>query len=246
MIEVSGLTKTFTDKKRGTITAVNNVSFSCPSGQVFGLLGLNGAGKTTTLRMLATMLKPDSGTATLAGYDLLKSPGDVRKSIGFLTGNTGLYIRLTGREILLYFGQLQGLSRKAVSERIEKFSLILDMEKFLDVRVDKYSTGMKQKVSIARTLIHNPSVLILDEPTLGLDVLASRTIVDFIGNAKKDGLSVILSTHIMHEAAHLCDQIGVIHEGAMKKLATLKSLKAEYGTDDLDAIFVSIIGENHA
>lgn len=246
MIEVSGLTKTFTDKKRGTITAVNNVSFSCPAGQVFGLLGLNGAGKTTTLRMLATMLKPDSGTATLAGYDLLKSPGDVRKSIGFLTGNTGLYMRLTGREILLYFGQLHGLSKKVVSERIEKFSLILDMEKFLDVRVDKYSTGMKQKVSIARTLIHNPSVLILDEPTLGLDVLASRTIVDFIGNAKKDGMSVILSTHIMHEAAHLCDQIGVIHEGAMKKLATLKSLKAEYGTDDLDAIFVGIIGENHA
>lgn len=243
MIEVSGLTKTFTDKKRGTITAVNNVSFSCPAGQVFGLLGLNGAGKTTTLRMLATILKPDSGTATLAGHDLLKAPGEVRQSIGFLTGNTGLYIRLTGREILLYFGQLQGLSKKAVSERIEQFSVILDMEKFLDVRVDKYSTGMKQKVSIARTLIHNPKVLILDEPTLGLDVLTSRTIVDFIGKAKKDGMSVLLSTHIMHEAAQLCDQIGVIHEGAMKKLATLKSLKEEYGTEDLDAIFVGIIGE---
>lgn len=241
MIEVSGLTKTFTDKKRGTITAVNNVSFSCPAGQVFGLLGLNGAGKTTTLRMLATMLKPDSGTATLAGHDLLKSPGEVRRSIGFLTGNTGLYLRLTGREILLYFGQLQGLSKAAVSERIDKFSAILDMEKFLDVRVDKYSTGMKQKVSIARTLIHNPRVLILDEPTLGLDVLTSRTIVEFIGNAKKDGMSVILSTHIMHEAAHLCDRIGVIHEGSMMKLATLDSLKAEYSTDDLDAIFVGII-----
>lgn len=244
MIEVQGLTKVFTDKKRGKVTAVNNVSFSCPAGQVFGLLGLNGAGKTTTLRMLATMLKPDSGTATVAGHDLLKSPGEVRKSIGFLTGNTGLYIRLTGREILLYFGQLQGLSRSAVSERIEKFSAMLDMEEFLDVRVDKYSTGMKQKVSITRTLIHDPKVLILDEPTLGLDVLTSRTIVDFIGNARKDGMSVIFSTHIMHEAAQLCDQIGVIHEGSMKKRATLESLKAEYSTDDLDAIFVRIIEDN--
>jgi sodium transport system ATP-binding protein len=241
MIEVRDLCKSFKDKKRGTIHAVDHLSFQCPPGEVFGLLGLNGAGKTTTLRVLATMLKPDSGTATVNGHDLLQAPEQVRGNIGFLTGNTGLYIRLTGRETLRYFGQLQGLPKREVEERIERFSAILDMGEFLDTRVDKYSTGMKQKVSIARTLIHDPPVLILDEPTLGLDVLTSRAIVDFVLTAKREGKAVIFSTHIMHEAARLCDQIGVIHQGRMQKLATLKDLKADHKTDDLDAIFVSII-----
>lgn len=243
MITVSGLTKAFHDKKRGTVRAVDGLSLECRPGSVFGLLGLNGAGKTTTLRMLATMLRPDSGTARVAGFDLLEQPDDVRRRIGFLTGNTGLYLRLTGRETLRYFGRLQGLSAGTVNERIDKYSRLLDMGEFLDVRVDKYSTGMKQKVSIARTLIHDPPVLILDEPTLGLDVLTSRTIVEFIRGAKKEGKAVIFSTHIMHEAARLCDTIGVIHEGRMKKLATLADLRQSYGTADLDDIFVRIIEE---
>ena len=246
MIELRELTKSFEDKKRGIIAAVDHVSFRCEAGQVFGLLGLNGAGKTTTLRLLATMLKPDSGSATIAGYDLLAQPEEVRRHVGFLTGNTGLYIRLTGRETLRYFGQLQGLGLDMVDKKIEQFSRLLDMSEFLDVRVDKYSTGMKQKVSIARTLIHDPKVLILDEPTLGLDVLTSRSIVEFIRNAKDQGLAVIFSTHIMHEAARLCDIIGVIHKGKMKKLATLDALKKEHGTDDLDTMFVRIIGEGGA
>ena len=246
MISVSGLTKTFQEKKRGTFRAVDQVSFECRPGQVFGLLGLNGAGKTTTLRLLATMLRPDSGTAQVAGFDLLEQPDDVRRRIGFLTGNTGLYHRLTGRETLQYFGRLQGLTQSVVDERIERFARLLDMPSFLDVRVDKYSTGMKQKVSIARTLIHDPPVIILDEPTLGLDVLTSRAIVEFIRQAKADGKSVIFSTHIMWEAARLCDHIGVIHEGRMKKLATLDDLKRTYGTDDLDLIFVKIIEEKDA
>jgi len=241
MIEVRALTKSFRDKKRGTFRAVDELSFDCPRGQVFGLLGLNGAGKTTTLRVLATMLKPDSGTAKVAGFDLLDDPESVRRKIGFLTGNTGLYLRLTGREILHYFGQLEGMTRKAVDDRITTFSQLLDMESFLDTRVDKYSTGMKQKVSIARTLIHDPPVLILDEPTLGLDVVTSRAIVEFIRAAKSDGKAVIFSTHHMHEAARLCDTIGVIHEGRMKRLATLTDLKREYATEDLDTIFLRII-----
>jgi sodium transport system ATP-binding protein len=243
VITVSGLTKVFQDKKRGTVRAVDGLSLECRPGSVFGLLGLNGAGKTTTLRILATMLRPDSGTATVAGFDLLAQPDRVRRSIGFLTGNTGLYLRLTGRETLRYFGQLQGLSAGTVHERIERYSRLLDMGEFLDVRVDKYSTGMKQKVSIARTLIHDPPVLILDEPTLGLDVLTSRAIVEFIRGAKTEGKAVIFSTHIMHEAARLCDTIGVIHEGRMKKLATLEDLKKAHGTADLDDIFVRIIEE---
>jgi sodium transport system ATP-binding protein len=246
MISLQNLTKTFQEKKRGTFTAVDHLSLECKPGSVFGLLGLNGAGKTTTLRMLATMLRPDSGTAQVAGFDLLQHPEEVRRHIGFLTGNTGLYLRLTGRETLRYFGQLQGLSRKAVDSRIDKFSAVLTMADFLDVRVDKYSTGMKQKVSIARTLIHDPPVLILDEPTLGLDVLTSRSIVEFIRVAKTEGKAVIFSTHIMHEAARLCDTIGVIHEGRMKKLATLDHLIATYGTSDLDAIFVRIVEEGAA
>ena len=246
MISVSGLTKSFQEKKRGTFRAVDEVTFECRPGQVFGLLGLNGAGKTTTLRLLATMIKPDQGTAKVAGFDLLEEPDQVRRSIGFLTGNTGLYHRLTGRETLQYFGRLQGLTQRVVDERIERFARLLDMPSFLDVRVDKYSTGMKQKVSIARTLIHDPPVIILDEPTLGLDVLTSRAIVEFIRTAKADGKSVIFSTHIMWEAARLCDHIGVIHEGRMKKLATLDDLKRTYGTDDLDLIFVKIIEEKGA
>jgi sodium transport system ATP-binding protein len=241
MIEVRALTKSFRDKKRGTFRAVDELSFDCPGGQVFGLLGLNGAGKTTTLRVLATMLKPDSGTAKVAGFDLLDHPESVRRKIGFLTGNTGLYLRLTGREILHYFGQLEGMTKQAVDARIAIFSQLLDMESFLDTRVDKYSTGMKQKVSIARTLIHDPPVLILDEPTLGLDVVTSRAIVEFIRAAKTDGKAVIFSTHHMHEAAQLCDTIGVIHEGRMKRLATLADLKREYATEDLDTIFLRII-----
>lgn len=243
MISVTGLTKSFHEKKRGIVRAVDQLTFECRPGQVFGLLGLNGAGKTTTLRILATMLKPEAGTARVAGFDLLEQPDDVRRHIGFLTGNTGLYLRLTGRETLRYFGGLQGLSLKVVDERIERFTHVLDMGSFLDARVDTYSTGMKQKVSIARTLIHDPPVLILDEPTLGLDVLTSRSIVEFIRAAKSEGKAVIFSTHIMHEAARLCDHIGVIHEGRMKKLATLDDLKRTYGTDDLDLIFVRIIEE---
>jgi len=246
MISLQNLTKSFQEKKRGTFKAVDQLSLECKPGTVFGLLGLNGAGKTTTLRMLATMLRPDSGTAKVAGFDLLEHPEEVRRHIGFLTGNTGLYLRLTGRETLRYFGQLQGLSRKAVDDRIDKFSVVLAMSDFLDVRVDKYSTGMKQKVSIARTLIHDPPVLILDEPTLGLDVLTSRSIVEFIRVAKTEGKAVIFSTHIMHEAARLCDTIGVIHEGRMKKLATLDHLISTYGTSDLDAIFVRIVEEGGA
>jgi sodium transport system ATP-binding protein len=243
MIQLHNLSKSFKDKKRGKVNAVDQLSLACGAGEVYGLLGLNGAGKTTTLRMLATMLKPDSGGAEVAGFNLLDQPEQVRRHIGFLTGNTGLYLRLTGREILRYFGELQGMEKAQVGDRIERFSQMLNMDDFLDVRVDKYSTGMKQKVSIARTLIHDPPVLILDEPTLGLDVLTSRTIVDFISVAKKEGKTVIFSTHIMHEAARICDRIGVIHEGHMKKEATLQELKNSYSTDDLDAIFVSIIEE---
>jgi len=238
VISVSGLTKSFQEKKRGTFRAVDRVSFECRPGQVYGLLGLNGAGKTTTLRLLATMLKPDEGTAQVAGFDLLEKPDDVRRRIGFLTGNTGLYLRLTGRETLQYFGRLQGLTQSVVDERIERFARLLDMPSFLDVRVDKYSTGMKQKVSIARAMIHDPDVLVLDEATAGLDVIASRTIIELIRKARERGKTVLFSTHRMGEVSLLCDDVALMHAGKLLYNGTYAEFEQSMQAPTLEDEFI--------
>ena len=179
MIEARNLTKTFRDKKRGAIHATHDVSFRVVPGQIYGLLGANGAGKTTTLRMLATLLRPSSGSATVAGFDVLHESQQVRANVGFLATSTALYGRLTARETLAYFGRLNGLSVPEIALRTQRIADQLDMHEFLDRRCEKFSTGMKQKTSIARTLIHDPAVMIFDEPTLGLDIMAARTIVKF-------------------------------------------------------------------
>ena len=199
MIEAHHLTKTFKDKKRGLITAVADVSFTCRPGQIYGLLGANGAGKTTTLRMLATLLQPTSGTATMAGHDVATAGVQVRANVGFLAASTALYGRLTAREMIAYFGELNGLGEAAIRARIAQLADELDMHEFLDRRCDKFSTGMKQKTSIARTLIHDPAVMIFDEPTLGLDVMTARTIVRFVRECRDRGKTVIYSTHVMSE-----------------------------------------------
>ena len=173
MIEASHLTKLFRDKKRGEIRAVDDVSFRAEPGKIYGLLGANGAGKTTTLRLLATLLKPTSGTAVVAGFDVTREPAKVRAHVGFLAASTALYGRLTARETITYFGRLHGMADAAVRARIDQLARELDMSEFLDRRCDKFSTGMKQKTSIARTLVHDPDVMIFDEPTLGLDVMTS-------------------------------------------------------------------------
>src|SRR5262245_35595866 len=169
MIEARQLTKTFRDKKRGEVHAAEDVSFRVAPGQIYGLLGANGAGKTTTLRMLATLLRPTSGGATVAGLDVLADPEKVRAKVGFLATSTALYGRLTARETLQYFGRLNGIADEEIAARTQHLADELDMHDFLDRRCDKFSTGMKQKTSIARTLIHDPPVMIFDEPTLGLD-----------------------------------------------------------------------------
>ncbi len=242
MISVQNLKKTFYDKKRGPIRAVDGVTFSVKAGEIYGLLGLNGAGKTTTLRMLATMLRPDEGTISINGQDAVTHPERVRAQIGFLTGSTGLYWRLTPREIMTYFGWLSGMPGDLIKQRSADLIARLGLEEFVDRRVDKLSSGQKQRASIARTLIHDPPVLILDEPTIGLDVITSRAIVDFIADAKSRGKSVILSTHIMHEAAKLCDRIGIIHAGKIRSEGTLEQFRAHTGKNDLDDIFVAAIG----
>jgi sodium transport system ATP-binding protein len=237
MIQVRGLSKTFS----GTRLAVDNVSFDVQAGEVFGLLGPNGAGKTTTLRMLATLLKPSSGTATLNGFEITHQPEKVREQIGFLSGDMGLYGRLTPLEILNFFGKLNGMDGARRASRIQSLMTMLDMQSFAQVRTDKLSTGMKQKTAIARTMLNDPPVLILDEPTSGLDVPTARAIETAIGDAKRAGKSVLYSTHVMEEAEYLCDRIGVISGGKLKMTGTMEELRAATGKQRLREIFLDLL-----
>jgi sodium transport system ATP-binding protein len=242
MIEAHQLTKVFRDKKRGEIRAVDGITFRAEPGKIYGLLGANGAGKTTTLRVLATLLRPTSGSATIAGFDVEREPEKVRAQVGFLAASTALYGRLTAREMVAYFGELNGLSGAILKGRIEQLADQLDMHEFLDRRCEKFSTGMKQKTSIARTLVHDPAVMIFDEPTLGLDIMTSRAIVSFVRNCRDRGKTVIYSTHIMSEVEKLCDVVGIIHDGRLLEEGTVPALRAKYGEQDLEEIFVRAIG----
>src|ERR1700739_3382531 len=237
MIEARGLSKRFFDKKRGQIHAVENVSFRCQPRQIYGLLGANGAGKTTTLRMLATILEPTDGTALVCGYDVVEQPEKVRANVGFLSTATALYPRLTSQEMVEYFGRLNGLDEATLKKRIDDIFTRLDMNSFRDRRCDKLSTGMKQKTSIARTLVHDPPVMIFDEPTTGLDVMTARTILEFIRECRDLGKTVIFSTHIMTEVEKLCDVIGIIQGGKLLAEGSLEELRAKYGERDLEEIF---------
>jgi sodium transport system ATP-binding protein len=241
MIEADNLCKVFHDKKRGEIRAVSGVSFRCEPGEIYGLLGANGAGKTTTLRMLATILEPTDGTARVAGFDVMKRGQQVRENVGFLSTATALYARLTAQEMVEYFGRLYGLDEPTIQSRIDELFTRLEMNDYRDGRCDKLSTGMKQKVSIARTLIHDPQVMIFDEPTLGLDVMAARTIVAFIRDCRSRGKTVIFSTHVMSEVEKLCDNIGIIHGGRLLAEGTLADLRQRYREDDLEEIFVRVV-----
>jgi sodium transport system ATP-binding protein len=242
MIEARNLTKTFRDRKRGEIHATNDVSFTVAPGQIYGLLGANGAGKTTTLRMLATLLRPSSGSAVVAGFDVVKQARDVRANVGFLATSTALYGRLTARETMAYFGRLNGMPAAEIGARTQRIADALDMHEFLDRRCDKFSTGMKQKTSIARTLIHDPAVMIFDEPTVGLDIMAARMIVKFVRECRDRGKTVIYSTHIMSEVEKLCDVIGIIHGGRLLAEGTLADLRERYHEHDMEEIFVSAVG----
>ena len=241
MIEARSLSKRFHDKKRGEIHAVEHVSFRCEPGQIYGLLGANGAGKTTTLRMLATILEPSDGTAVICGYDVIEHPEKVRANVGFLSTATALYPRLTAEELVEYFGRLNGLDESTLKKRINDIFDRLDMNSFRDRRCDKLSTGMKQKTSIARTLVHDPPVMIFDEPTLGLDIMTARTITAFIRECRDQGKTVIFSTHIMSEVEKLCDTIGIIHDGKLLTEGTLAQLRQKHGESDLEEIFIKVV-----
>lgn len=242
MIQVQEISKTFTDPKRGTRNAVDRISFEVLAGEVFGLLGPNGAGKTTTLRLIGTLLKPTSGTAMVNGFDVNREPGKVREQIGFLSGDMGLYARLTPREILDFFGKLNSMDTPRRVKRIGELLSLFEMQSFADVRTDKLSTGMKQKTAIARTMLHDPPVLILDEPSSGLDVPTARTIEKAIMDAKRAGKCIVYSTHVMEEAEYLCDRIGVISDGRMKMIGTMDELRAATGKQRLREIFLDLLG----
>ena len=222
---------------------MDSVNIECKPGRVFGLLGLNGAGKTTLMRVLSTTLKPTSGNAKVAGYDVISQPEKVKEKIGFLSSDTGLYHRLTAEETVSYFGRLNGMEQNILKKRVDEIFERFDMNEFRKRRVDKLSTGMKQKISIARTFINDPEVLILDEPTIGLDVVTSRGIIQFIKKSKQADKCILFSTHVMWEAQKLCDDIAIIHKGKIWEVGTLEQLRERTGLNDLDDIFVKIVGE---
>ena len=242
MITVNGLTKTFQDQKRGAVHALDHVSFDVHAGEIFGILGPNGAGKTTMLRLLATVLSPSEGTAVVGGRDIVREPEQVRKQIGFLSGDMGLYARLTPREVLRFFARLNGMNGGPLAARIGDIISKLEMAGFADTKIDRLSTGMKQKVAIARAVIHDPPILILDEPTYGLDVPTARLIENFILEARASGKCIVFSTHLMEEAEYLCDRIAVIHEGRLRIIGTMEELRERTGKRRLREIFLDLLG----
>ncbi|OWK47041.1 ABC transporter ATP-binding protein [Fimbriiglobus ruber] len=241
MIEVEGLTKFFTGPDGAEVAAVNDVSFVVNPGEVFGLLGANGAGKTTTLRMLCTVLRPSQGFATVAGHDIAKEPALVRRSIGFLSANTGVYDRMTAWEMVRYYGQLYGLSGSALTDRLEELFGTLQMNDFRNVPGGRLSTGMKQKVSIARALVHDPPVLIFDEPTAGLDVLVQRAVLRSIADLRGRGKTILFSTHVMTEVEKLCDRVAIMSKGTIVAAGSLPELRAEFDQPDLEELFFSLV-----
>lgn len=246
MVEVKGLVKSFKDPKSGPFRAVDDVSFIAKPGEVFGLLGVNGAGKTTTLRMLSTVLTPDAGQATIDGCDVVKQSEKVRKRIGFLSTSTALYGRLTGLEVITYFGKLYGLRGKELNDRIAYVVEKLKLAEFADRLCDKLSTGQKQRVSIGRTILHDPPVLFFDEPTAGLDVLTAQTVLEFIEEVRQQGKTILFSTHIMSEAERLCDHIAVIHDGRIKGAGTVSDLLQLTSQTSLEKAFLDLVGHREA
>ncbi|CAM4277695.1 ATP-binding cassette domain-containing protein [Corallococcus exiguus] len=237
MIEARNLHKRF-----GSVTAVHDVTFTAEDGVITGLLGPNGAGKTTTMRMLYTLVRPDGGTATVDGVDVAKQPEVARRALGVLPDARGLYPRLTAREHARYFGELHGLSGAALDARVEELVELLDMKDIADRRTEGFSQGERVKVALARALVHGPRNVLLDEPTNGLDVMATRSVRTLLRKLKAQGCCVVFSSHVMQEVAALCDRIVVVARGRVVADGTADALRASTGKDSLEEAFVSVIG----
>lgn len=243
MVRTLDLKKHFVDAKHGVVKAVDGISMTAEPGKIFGLLGVNGAGKTTVLRMLSTVLEPTSGSAEVAGFDVRTHPEQVRAAIGFMSSSTALYGRLTAKEMIEYFGGLYGLEGERLRQRVSYVLDKLNIHEFASRLCDKLSTGQKQRVSIARTIVHDPQVIFFDEPTSGLDVVTSQTVLRFIEEARDSGKTVVFSSHIMSEAERLCDHVAIIHKGLIHGEGTVASLKAMANEPTMERTFLSLVGE---
>src|SRR5438132_10781198 len=241
MIQVENLAKSFRDLRRGLVLAVDHISFDAYPGEVFGLLGPNGAGKTTAMRILCTVLRPTGGTARVAGYDVRTQAGQVRQHIGFLSANTAIYDRMSAWELVEYFGRLYGLEPEPLRARMEEIFATLQMNQFRDVLGAKMSTGMRQKVSLARAIVHDPPVLIFDEPTAGLDVLVARAVLQNIERLRAEGKCIVFSTHIMREVEKLCDRVAIVSRGRIRACGTLRELRDRYEQQDLEELFFQLV-----
>ncbi|MFO0878560.1 MAG: ABC transporter ATP-binding protein [Gemmataceae bacterium] len=240
MIQVEDLTRTFPLPGGGEVVAVDRLSFTVAPGEVYGLLGPNGAGKTTTLRMLLGLLSPTSGRATIEGYSSTDAPQEVKRRVGFVSTSAGLYPHLSVREMLLFFADLYGVAPSQARHELTHLSRLLGLDDLLQRRCVTLSTGQKQRVNLARALIHQPPVLLLDEPTQGLDVLLSQVVVEFVAHLRSQGKAVILTTHQLDEAERLCDRFGLMHRGRLVRTGTLSELRDATGCDSLADMFLTL------
>jgi len=241
LVQVKNLRKSYADYQRDPFVAVESLSFSAKAGEVFGLLGPNGAGKTTALRILATVLQPTSGQAFISNFDVVSQAEMVRCSIGFVSNNTAIYERMTAWEMVEFFGRLYCVPISRLRERMESLFVQLKMTDFRDCPGARMSTGMKQKVSIARALIHDPPVLIFDEPTLGLDVLATRALHQIVIDLRDQGKCILFSTHIMREVERLCDRVAIMNRGQVLDSGSLPELSDRHKTSDFEELFYQLI-----
>lgn len=241
MIEVVDLTKAYPDSIAGSFKALDRVSFNAAEGEIFGLLGPNGAGKTTALRILSTVLRPTSGQVRINGFDVTTHPDEVRHSIGFVSSNTAIYDRMTAWEMVEYFGRLYGIPEEPLEQRMHRVFDELSMMDYRDIAGGRMSTGMRQKVSIARAIIHDPPVLIFDEASLGLDVIVARALLGIIDRLRDQGKCIIFSTHVMREVERLCDRVAILYRGRILASGTLADLAAEHGEHDFEELFFSLL-----
>ncbi len=241
MIHARQLKKSYSDPLVGEFMAVDSISFDALPGQIFGLLGPNGAGKTTVLRILSTLLKPSSGTVTVNGFDVVKQAEQVRYQLGFVSNNTAIYDRMTGWEMVRHFGRLYGMTESTLDQRMETLFKRFHMERLRNLLGAKMSTGMKQKVSIARALIHDPPVLIFDEATSGLDILAAREVLDTVQLLRDQGKCIVFSSHIMSEVKRICDRVAIMHRGQILDCGTIDELIVSHKQHDLEELFFQLV-----
>jgi ABC-2 type transport system ATP-binding protein/sodium transport system ATP-binding protein len=242
MISVHELTRHFRSAN-GPIIAVDLLSFQVQAGEVYGLLGPNGAGKTTTLRMILGLLAPTSGDAVVDGFRASSEPDEVKRRIGLVSASSGLYQWLTPREVLLFFADLYGVVPSTARERLDELVALFDLRRFLDQRCATLSTGQKQRVTLARALMHDPPVMLLDEPTRGLDVVGTHVVFEYIKKLRSLGKAVVVSTHRLDEASHVCDRMGLLHRGRMQHEGSFLELQQATGCDNLFDMFLQLIGQ---